>query len=269
MKGTVHYSKQVAQGGKTVAVLTMDNAPMNPLSSGVRTGLDTHLKEALGDSSISALVVTGAKGAFCAGADISEFSAGMKGASLMDVIANLEGSSKPVIAAVDGVSLGGGLEVALSCHYRVASQRAVAGLPEVNLGLLPGAGGTQRMPRLIGAEASMDFINSGVPLQAKAAQKAGIYDTVVEGDSATVLKAAVDFAASKVGSDLGPRRLSTLSAKPVLADVTEAKQKNDKGQSPRRAGTTSNYQVHPSCHRQAVCRWHARGAGGVCQAHEG
>jgi len=223
MKGAVQYEKRSAAGGACVAVLTMDHAPVNALSAGVRTGLDERLKEALADGGVQAIVVTGAHGAFCAGADISEFASGMAGPPLPVVIANIEASSKPVVAAIDGVSLGGGCEVALGCHFRVASGRSAAGLPEVNLGILPGAGGTQRLPRLIGADPSIDFMCSGVPLPAAQAAKVGIYDTVVDGDNAALVKAAVDFAGEKVGTDLGPRRLSTFTAKAPAADVFKAK----------------------------------------------
>jgi len=223
--GTVHYEKKISSNGSCIAVLTMDNAPMNPLSSGVRTGLDTHLKSATSDPEVKALVITGAHAAFCAGADISEFSSGMSGPPLPTVIEDLEACIKPVIACVDGVSLGGGLEVALGCHYRIASERAMAGLPEVNLGLLPGAGGTQRLPRLIGAEPAIDFMCNGAPLKAAQAAKIGIYDQVVSGDKPAVLNAAVEFAASKIGSDLGPRRLSTFNAKAPPVGVFDAKRK--------------------------------------------
>eukprot|EP01062_Namystynia_karyoxenos_P047625 TRINITY_DN35_c1_g1_i1.p2 TRINITY_DN35_c1_g1~~TRINITY_DN35_c1_g1_i1.p2 ORF type:complete len:737 (+),score=271.81 TRINITY_DN35_c1_g1_i1:103-2211(+) len=223
MKGTVHYEKRQSASGRTVAVLTMDNPPMNPLSSGVRSGLHTHCQTALADPSVHAIVVTGARNAFCAGADISEFSGGMKGPGLLDVIKSLEDSQKPVVAAVDGVSLGGGMEVALGCHFRVASERAMAGLPEVNLGLLPGAGGTQRTPRLIGAERAIDFMCSGAPLPAKRAVQAGVYDTLVPGDKAAHLAAAIEFAASKVGTDLSDRRLAVRKAPPPPPGIFEKK----------------------------------------------
>eukprot|EP00931_Biecheleriopsis_adriatica_P005077 TRINITY_DN10663_c0_g1_i1.p1 TRINITY_DN10663_c0_g1~~TRINITY_DN10663_c0_g1_i1.p1 ORF type:complete len:685 (+),score=165.52 TRINITY_DN10663_c0_g1_i1:162-2216(+) len=203
----------------------MDNAPVNALSAGVRTGLDERLKEALGDAEVKAIVVTGAHKAFCAGADISEFASGMEGPPLPVVIAAMEASEKPVVAAIDGVSLGGGCEVALGCHWRVASTRSQAGLPEVNLGLLPGAGGTQRLPRLVGAEQSVDFMCRGAPLPAAAAAKVGIYDTVVEGDNAKVVQAAVDFAAGKIGADLAPRRLCNGTAKAAGPDALAAKRK--------------------------------------------
>jgi len=117
------------------------------------------------------------------------------------------------------------MEVALGCHWRVASSRSQAGLPEVNLGLLPGAGGTQRMPRLIGAESSVDFMCRGAPLPAQQAAKVGIYDVVVEGDNAKVVQQAVDFAAGKVGADLAPRRLCNGTAKAASSDALTAKRK--------------------------------------------
>jgi len=223
MKGSVQYSKHKAANGACIAVFTMDNVPVNALSAGVRTGLEERLKEALADTSVQAVVVTGAHGAFCAGADISEFATGMAGPPLPLVIAGLEASAKPVVAAIDGVTLGGGCEVALGCHFRVASDRSSVGLPEVSLGLLPGAGGTQRLPRLIGTEPSIDFMCKGVPVPAVKAASLGIFDSVVTGDNAAVVKAAIQFAAEKVGCDLGPRRLSACSAQPVSAEVVKAK----------------------------------------------
>merc|ERR1719265_539339 len=193
---------------------------MNPLSSGVRVGLEKGLNDALADTSVKAVVVTGGSGVFCAGADVSEFSKGFgDGMMLPDICAAFEASEKPIVAAVDGISFGGGLELALGCHWRVASKRAQAGLPEVNLGILPGAGGTQRMPRLIGAEASMDFIVMGAPFPAKKAAEAGIYDKVVDGDHDAVVKAAAEFAVSQIGTDLNTRRLCARTAKPLAPDV--------------------------------------------------
>jgi len=223
MKGTVQYDKHGTKHGACVAVLTMDSAPVNALSAGVRTGLEELLKEALADTSVQAVVVTGAHGAFCAGADISEFATGMAGPPLPVVIAGLEASTKPVVAAIDGVTLGGGCEVALGCHFRLASNRSVVGLPEVNLGLLPGAGGTQRLPRLIGTEPSIDFMCTGVPAPATKAASLGIFDSVVDGDNAAIVNAAVEFAAEKAGQDLGPRRLSTFTAQSVPAEVVKTK----------------------------------------------
>jgi len=228
MKGSVTYETTTASDGSTVAVLTMTNAPVNALSAGVRVGLEEKIEQASKDASVKAIVVTGAGNAFCAGADISEFSSGMEGPPLPVVIGVMEKSDKPVVAAIDGVALGGGCEVALGCHYRIASSRSMAGLPEVNLGLLPGAGGTQRMPRLIGVEASIDFMCSGVPANAAKAAKIGVFDKVVEGDKAAVLKAAVDFAASKAGKPIGSRRLCSTTAKAPAKD-TFAKKRQQYG----------------------------------------
>lgn len=206
MKGQVLYEKRQTKDG-AVAILTMDNKPVNALSNGVRTGLDKYVKELLGDPEIKAAVLTGAHGVFCGGADISEFATGVEGPMLGEVINILEQSTKPIVAAVDGLALGGGFEVALGCHWRVASSRAQAGLPEVNLGLLPGAGGTQRLPRLIGAEKSVDFICRGAPMKAKKALEVGLFDQVVEGDHATVLQACIDFALKQSSTALEGRRL--------------------------------------------------------------
>lgn len=222
LKGNVQYEKKASSNGTCVAVLSMDNAPVNALSSGVREGLNNHLKTALADAEVKALVVTGKHGAFCAGADISEFSTGMRGAPLPEVCSALEASTKPVIAAIDGVCLGGGCEVSLGCHYRVASTRSQVGLPEVNLGLLPGAHGTQRMPRCIGLERSIDFMCMGAPLNAAMAKQAGIFDDVMQGDNEAVVKAAVEFAAGKAGTDVTARRLSTVKLQHPGAEAVKA-----------------------------------------------
>ena len=153
MKGTVHYELR----GDT-ALMTIDNPPVNPLSSGVRKGLHDGVNAALADDNVKAIVLTGAGRAFIAGADISEFGGKSEGPSLHDCLTTMENSAKPIIAAINGTAFGGGLEVALCCHYRVIAPSAPVGLPEVKLGLLPGAGGTQRLPRLIGAQKALDFI---------------------------------------------------------------------------------------------------------------
>ena len=159
MKGTVHYEVLV-----NIALMTVDNPPVNPLSSGVRQGLTDGINKALSDDNIQAVVLTGAGRAFIAGADISEFGGKAEGPSLFDCLNTMDNSTKPIIAAINGTAFGGGLEVALCCHYRVIANSAPVGLPEVILGLLPGAGGTQRLPRLIGAEKALGFILSGDPL---------------------------------------------------------------------------------------------------------
>ncbi len=187
LKGTVHYE----QRGE-IALLTVDNPPVNPLSSGVRQGLFDGFTRALAETSVRAIVLTGAGRAFIAGADISEFgAAGNQGPGLHEVLTMMEESSKPIVAAINGTAFGGGLEVALCCDYRVAAPSAPVGLPEVKLGLLPGAGGTQRLPRLIGAEQALQFILTGDPIPAARALKLGIVDAVAAGP---VVEDAIAFA---------------------------------------------------------------------------
>ena len=175
MKGTVLYD--VKDG---VAILTVDNPPVNPLSDGVRTGLFDSLIKAEGDSSVVGVVLTGNGRAFIAGADISEFGGNVEGVSLNEVFNKLENSSKPVVAAINGIALGGGLETALCCNYRIAHKNAFVGLPEVNLGLLPGGGGTQRLPRLIGPGEALKMMLSGGHVPAKKALDMGIVDKISE-----------------------------------------------------------------------------------------
>ncbi len=186
MKGTVHY-----QARDDIALLTIDNPPVNPLSSGVRQGLDDGIRQALADENIKAIVLTGAGRAFIAGADISEFGGANQGPSLHDCLNTMDASEKPIIAAINGTAFGGGLEVALCCHYRVIAPSAQVGLPEVKLGLLPGAGGTQRLPRLVGAEKALDFMLSGDGIPGPAAHALGIVDEVADGD---IVESAISYA---------------------------------------------------------------------------
>lgn len=198
MKGTVHYETR-----GEIALLSIDNPPVNPLSSGVRHGLFEGVNKALADDAVKAIVVTGMHRAFIAGADISEFgAAATEGPSLGETLDTMEGSSKPIVAAINGTAFGGGLEVALCCDYRVAAPTAPVGLPEVKLGLLPGAGGTQRLPRLIGAEAALQAIISGDPILAPDALAMGIVDEIVKGD---IVDDAIAFA-EKVVADGGQTR---------------------------------------------------------------
>ena len=210
MKGTVHYEKR-----DNIALLAIDNPPVNPLSSGVRQGLHDGVVKALADDAVEAMVVTGAGRAFIAGADISEFGgAAQQAVSLHEVLAVMEGSSKPIVAAINGTAFGGGLEVALCCDYRVVSPEAQVGLPEVKLGLLPGAGGTQRLPRLIGAEKALEIILSGDPVPAGKAKDLGIVDEVMDGD---VVEGAIAFA-KKVLADGGRTRKIRDEVEKVEAD---------------------------------------------------
>src|SRR5690606_5824608 len=135
-----------------IGVITVANPPVNALSQPVRAGLEAAVRTGLADAEVQAMVLICDGATFIAGADIREFGKPLAEPSLVPVIDAMESASKPMVAAIHGTALGGGLEVALGCHYRVAVPSARVGLPEVNLGLLPGAGGTQRLPRLIGAE---------------------------------------------------------------------------------------------------------------------
>ena len=210
LKGTVHYETR-----GNIAVMTIDNPPVNPLSSGVRKGLHDGVTAALADSAINAIVLTGKGRAFIAGADISEFGkAASAGPGLGEVLNMMEGSAKPIVAAINGTAFGGGLEVALCCDYRVASPTAPVGLPEVKLGLLPGAGGTQRLPRLIGAEKALGFILSGDPIPGPAAKELGIVDEVFDGD---IVAAAVGFAQDLVAKGSPTRKIRDEADK-VMAD---------------------------------------------------
>ena len=199
MKGTVHYETR-----DDIALLTIDNPPVNPLSSGVRQGLDDGINAALSDDNIKAIVLTGAGRAFIAGADISEFGGKAEGPSLHDCLNTMDASSKPIVAAINGTAFGGGLEVALCCHYRVIAPSAPVGLPEVKLGLLPGAGGTQRLPRLIGAAKALDFMISGDPIPGPQAKALGIVDEVVEGD---IVDGAIAYARDLIANGSPIRRI--------------------------------------------------------------
>jgi 3-hydroxyacyl-CoA dehydrogenase len=174
-----------------VGVITVDNPPVNALSQAVRQGLQEALRQGLADAAVRAMVIIGAGRTFIAGADIREFGKPMLPPDLNLVINEIAASPKPVVAAIHGTALGGGLEVALGCHWRVAVPSAQVGLPEVKLGILPGAGGTQRLPRLVGAKVALDMITTGDFMPAPKAKSLGILDEIVAGD---LLQGAVRFA---------------------------------------------------------------------------
>lgn len=180
-----------------VLVIISDNPPVNALGQAVRAGLAAGIEEALGDDSIEAVVIRCDGRTFFAGADITEFGKAPQGPSLPEALDKLEASDKPVVAAIHGTALGGGCEVALACHYRVAVPSAKMGLPEVKLGLIPGAAGTQRLPRLVGAEAALPLVAIGDPISAKKAQAIGLLDAIV--DEGKLAEEAIAFAKSKVG----------------------------------------------------------------------
>ncbi len=185
-----------------VAVITMNNPPVNGLGYELRKGILEGIRAAMADDSVKAVVLTGAGKAFSGGADIREFNtpkASME-PNLHTVIRALEAATKPVVAAVHTVCMGGGLELALGCHFRVASPGAQIALPEVKLGLLPGAGGTQRLPRLIGLEQALNMIVTGNPVKSEKFKGTKLFDEIVEGD---LIEGAVAFARKAVAEKLG------------------------------------------------------------------
>ena len=176
-----------------VGVITIDSPPVNALGQAVRRGLIDALDQGLADENAVALVLMGAGRTFTGGADIREFGKPPASPSLHDVIARYEASPKPVVAAIHGTTMGGGFELALGCNYRVAAANARLGLPEIKLGLIPGAGGTQRLPRLSGIETAVEMILSGDPMPAAKAKAMGVVDALVDGDFEA---GAVAFAAA-------------------------------------------------------------------------
>ena len=186
----ITQSVDLAAHGR-VAVLTVDNPPVNALSQHVRKGLHDGIKQATADGAVQAIVIVCAGRTFIAGADITEFGKPPTEPSLHTVLDLIEGSPKPVVSAIHGTALGGGLEVTLACHYRVGVKGARFGLPEVKLGILPGAGGTQRLPRVVGVEKGLQMMVSGDPIGADEALRVGLIDATVDGDLAA---AGVAFA---------------------------------------------------------------------------
>src|SRR5881628_3338026 len=194
-----------------VAVLTVNNPPVNALSRHVRQGLHDGLKQAAADAGVHAVVIACAGRTFIAGADITEFGKPPQAPGLHEVLDLIEGAPKPVVAAIHGTALGGGLEVTLACHYRVGVKSARFGLPEVKLGLLPGAGGTQRLPRVVGPQKALQMIVSGDPIGADEALRVGLIDEIVDGDDLTA--AGVAFA-ERILSERRPlRKIRDLDAK--------------------------------------------------------
>ena len=198
-----------------IAVLTIDSPPVNALSAAVRDGLAEGIRKAAADPAAKAVVLICAGRTFIAGADISEFGKPFKGASVPEAQAAIENCPKPVVAAIHGTALGGGFEVALVCHYRVAVPSAKLGLPEIKLGLIPGAGGTQRLPRLIGPEKALDVILSGAPFGAKPAKEWGVVDELVaEGE---LRAGAIAFARRAIDDKLPLRKVRDMDEKVAAA----------------------------------------------------
>jgi len=182
-----------------VAVARIDNPPVNALGPGVRHGLMKAIQAASADPQVAALILTGTGNAFVGGADIREFGKPYADPNLWDINNALLTMRKPVVAAINGFAFGGGFELALHCHWRVASPNASIGLPEVRLGLMPGAGGTQYWTRLAGPESALKSLTSGAPVSARDASALGLIDAVVDGD---ILAGAIDFVRHRLGSAL-------------------------------------------------------------------
>ncbi len=196
-----------------VAVLTVNSPPVNALSAAVRAGILQGIERAGADASVTAVVLACAGRTFIAGADITEFGKPMVEPSLHAVIKAIEACPKPVVAAIHGTALGGGLETALGCHYRMAVPSAKLGLPEVKLGLLPGAGGTQRLPRVVGVEQALEMVTSGTPIGAKAALDKGMVDALAHEDGLGAF--AVEYARKIVAEGKPLKRVRDL---PVHAE---------------------------------------------------
>jgi len=207
-----------------VLEIIISNAPVNALGAGVRSALSRAIETAQADDQVKVILLRGAGKLFSAGADIAEFDQPPTGCTLPAVIDAIEASSKPVVAAINGTALGGGLELALGCHYRLATPTAKLGLPEVSLGILPGAGGTQRLPRLVGLDAALDMIVSGNPVDATSALAMGLVDRLVDEEDfptaaiayARILDAPRRTRDKRVADDAGAfERFSTANARRI------------------------------------------------------
>lgn len=194
-----------------IAIITLNSPPVNALSHAVRDGIVQSMKKAVADSAVQAVVLICEGRTFIAGADITEFGKPPQAPSLHDVEDSVEDAPKPVVAAIHGTALGGGLEVALCCHYRVAVPAAKCGLPEVHLGLLPGAGGTQRLPRIVGPEQALEMVTSGKHVDARSAHAAGLIDELVpEGG---LRAGAIAYARKVVAENRPLKKVRDLNAK--------------------------------------------------------
>ena len=184
-----------------IAIIKGSNPPVNALSFDVRTSLINCLNELIKNNNIEGIILTGDGRTFFAGADIAEFGKPMKLPDLTEVINHFEVSTKPIVAALHGTPLGGGLELAMGCNYRVAMSTSSMGLPEVKLGIIPGAGGTQRLPRLVGIEKSLEMITSGNPISAHEALRFGLVSEVYENN---LIENAKNFIANKISKNTHP-----------------------------------------------------------------
>jgi 3-hydroxyacyl-CoA dehydrogenase len=213
-----------------VAVITLDNPPVNGLSNPLRAAILQNLKAADADPAVKAVVITGSAKAFCGGADIREFNAPRLKPDLPEINDQQDAMGKPLVAAIGGFALGGGLELALACHYRIAAPKAQLGLPEVKLGILPGSGGTQRLPRVVPMAEAVKMMTTGNPIASEQAKELGLVDEIAQGE---LLEAAIRFARGKVGTPL-PRirdRTARLDGDPkaFFAEVRAQVAKESKG----------------------------------------
>ena len=216
-----------------ISIITLDSPPVNALSAPVREGLHKGVTEARNDKETEAIVIICKGRTFIAGADISEFGKEPKGPSLFEVQEFIEDSNKPVIAAIHGTALGGGLEVALTCHYRIAVPSARCGLPEVNLGLLPGAGGTQRLPRVVGVEKALQMVTSGQHVPASRCLEMGLVDELADEDK--LLEDSISFAKKIVSENRPLVKISEMNEKVEAAKGNENLFKDFRASIARRA----------------------------------
>ena len=212
---TVPVSVRLDDG---IAVITIDNPPVNAISAAVRRGLLVAIEQMAADRGVAAIVLVCAGRSFMAGADISEFGGTLRPA-LGDVLIALESLPQPVVVGMHGTALGGGVEVALACHFRLADRAVKIGFPEITLGIVPGAGGTQRLPRLIGAEAALKMFLDGTPVGAEAAKALGLVDEIVAGD---LLAACIAYARGLIAEGAGPRRVRDMAAAPLAEGRLDA-----------------------------------------------
>jgi 3-hydroxyacyl-CoA dehydrogenase len=221
-----------------VAVVTVRNPPVNVISAAVRAGLRDALAAVEGMQGIRAVVLTAEGSTFCSGADITEFSGPPREAEYRDLFRRLEQFRLPIVAALHGTVLGGGLEMALACHYRIAARGTRLGLPELTLGIIPGAGGTQRMPRLIGVEKTLELLFSGRPVDAARALELGFVDRVGEGAAA---EAGVEYARELLAAGKGPRRTCDRAVDPASAtpEILARLREQARTQFPHRAAPSS------------------------------
>ena len=195
-----------------IAVIVMNNPPVNGLGSVLRPGIVEGMNKAAADPAVKALVIMGSAKAFSGGADIREFNTPKSSMqpTLPEINDAQDAFKKPMVAAIGGFALGGGLELALGCHYRVALPKTLLGLPEVKLGILPGSGGTQRLPRVVGAAEAVKMMTTGNPVPAEEGLQLGLVDEIVQGD---LLEGALAFAKKLVAEGKGPRRIRDLTVK--------------------------------------------------------